>query len=120
MRKVLQRVRERNLKLNRDKCKFGVTEITYIGHVLGRDGLKADPNKTAAVVRMPRPENKKGVEHLIGFMTHLTKFMPNLLKVTAPLRAVLKDETPWHWDSVHEETFRRLKELATHAPVLKL
>ena len=34
LEKVLQRAKERNLKLNRDKCKFRSTQVPYIGHLL--------------------------------------------------------------------------------------
>lgn len=43
---VLQRARLRNLKLNKAKCQFRKNEINYIGHVLGKDGIKSDPRKT--------------------------------------------------------------------------
>jgi len=40
---VLDRCRERNLKLNRGKCHFRVSEVYYVGHVLSADGVKPDP-----------------------------------------------------------------------------
>ena len=43
--KVLDRARLRNLKLNKAKCQFKKQEITYLGHVLTKDGLKPDPKK---------------------------------------------------------------------------
>jgi hypothetical protein len=56
--KVLERAREYNLKLNRNKCKIRTTEIKYIGHVLSTDGLKADDEKVRAVVQLPPPQDK--------------------------------------------------------------
>ena len=44
--KVLDRACLRNLKLNKAKCQFKKQEITYLGHVLTKDGLKPDPKKT--------------------------------------------------------------------------
>ncbi len=37
--KVLQKVREYNIKLNKSKCKIGVTELKYCGHIISETGL---------------------------------------------------------------------------------
>ena len=41
---VLQRCEKVNLTLNDDKCKFGLTEVTYIGHVLTPEGVHPNPD----------------------------------------------------------------------------
>ena len=40
LRQVLDRCRERNLTLNKEKCRFLVSEVSYVGHVLSADGVK--------------------------------------------------------------------------------
>lgn len=54
---LLQRAREWNLKLNKDKRKIRTSEIKYIGHALSADGLKPDEDEMRAVVQRPSPEN---------------------------------------------------------------
>ena len=54
---VLERARHRNLKLNKSKCQIKKYAITYIGHILSKDGLKPDPKKTEAIINIPCPEN---------------------------------------------------------------
>ena len=60
---LLQRAREQNLKLNKAKLKLCLSEVSYMGHRLSKDGLSPDPMKTKAIQEMPRPENKKAVEY---------------------------------------------------------
>ena len=55
---VLERARHRNLKLNKTKCQIRKDAITYIGHILSKDGLKPDPKKTEAITNMPCPQNR--------------------------------------------------------------
>ena len=43
--KVLQRARQRNLKLNKEKSLIKCDQISYVGHLIGKDGLKPDPKK---------------------------------------------------------------------------
>ena len=86
--KVLERAREYNLKLNRNKCKIRTTEIKYIGHVLSTDGLKADDEKVRAVVQLPPPQDKQELMRFMGMIQYLAKFIPNLSEVSAPLLTV--------------------------------
>ena len=59
---VLKRCENIHLTLNKEKCKFAVTEVTYIGHKLTSQGVHADPEKVKAIIEMPSPSDKKGVE----------------------------------------------------------
>ena len=58
---VLKRARNRNLKLN-NKCQIKKDAITYIGHILSKDGVKPDPKKIEAIVNMPCPESRRASE----------------------------------------------------------
>ena len=46
---TLEILRRNQLYAKRSKCEFGRTELTFLGHVLSKDGVKVDPRKTAAV-----------------------------------------------------------------------
>ena len=50
---LLNRLQERNVKLNPDKIKFKTESVPYIGHLITSEGLKSDPLKTEAIVKMP-------------------------------------------------------------------
>jgi uncharacterized protein with PIN domain len=54
---VLQRLREKNLTLNRDKCEFCKTELKFMGHILSKDGIKIDDAKVRAVRDAEPPTN---------------------------------------------------------------
>ena len=117
--KVLERAREYNLKLNRNKCKIRTTEIKYIGHVLSTDGLKADDEKVRAVVQLPPPQDKQELMRFMGMIQYLAKFIPNLSEVSAPLRKLLENDTAWHWEEEQKQSYEQLKKLVTNAPTLK-
>lgn len=116
---VLQRARHRGLKLNKAKCQFRQQEISYIGHILSKDGIKPDPRKTEVITQMAPPQNKEEVQRFLGMLTYLAKFIPNLSQIAAPLRVLLEKDTQWHWQDEQVQSFKALKQLATEAPVLK-
>ncbi|MES9883587.1 MAG: RNase H-like domain-containing protein [Sedimenticola sp.] len=118
LRNVMTRARESGIKLNADKCKIGMTEVPYFGHVISSEGLKPDPNKVKAIKDMPTPQNRKELETICGMINYLTKFGPNLSELTAPLRDLLKQDVEFSWDSPQEEAFDKIKSVITQSPVL--
>ena len=100
--KLLQRARDCNLKLNPDKSRIRKTEVLYIGHVLTGNRVKPDASKLEAITKMPAPEDKHGVQRLLGMVNYVAKFAPNVSEKTAPLLELLKKDVAWHWTERHE------------------
>ncbi len=119
LHKVIQRATSYNLSLNFDKCHIKQSAVPYVGHLITAEGLKADPAKIEAVKSMPAPINKDGVRRFLGFVTYLSKFLPNLSEVDAPLRQLLKTDVKYVWQPAQQQAFDKLKDLCTQSPVLK-
>ena len=73
------------MKLNKEKAELRKTEISFLVHLVTSDGLKIDPDKVAAVMKMPKLENVEGVRRSCGFLNYLSKFLPKLSDVLSPL-----------------------------------
>ena len=119
LRQVLDCCRESNLKLNREKCHFRVSEVHYVGHVLSADGIKPDPEKVEAIIAMPIPANREDLQRFLGVVTYLSKFIPNKSQKSAPLRQLLQKDVEWSWGQVEDDKFVCLKTSISSAPVLK-
>ena len=119
LKKLLDRARENNLKLNRKKLKLHLTEVRHMGHILTSTGVRADPMKIKAIVEMPRPQDKKAVERLLGTVQYLSRFLPKLSDVSKPLRQLTEKEVVFTWQQQLEEAFTHIKNLVTSSPVLK-
>ena len=81
---LMERCRAKHLKLIKDKMKFRQSQVKFIGHTITTEGLKADPAKVKAVLEMPHPTDVAGVRRFIGFVTYLTKFLPNSATSVSP------------------------------------
>ena len=99
---LLEHCREKNIKLNPKTLELRKQEVPYIGHLLSPNGLKPDPNKVKAILKMPTPAHKQSLQRLLGMITYLGKFLPHLSDVTEPLRRLLDRDVEWHWDDAHE------------------
>ena len=119
LRALLQRCREKGIKLNKQKLKLNRDITIFCGHELTRNGVKADRRKVEAITRMTPPTDRAGVQRLVGMATYLSKFCPNFSSVTAPIRELLKRENDFCWrPDVHGVAFEKLKSLLSNAPVL--
>ncbi|XP_021340039.1 uncharacterized protein LOC110441256 [Mizuhopecten yessoensis] len=119
LQRALDRCQEIGLTLNKEKCKFRQTEVSYIGHRLTQQGVHPDPSKIEAVKDMPQPIDKKGEERLLGFVNYLSKFILNMSTVTEPIRRLLKSDVEFEWTKPQEEAFKEIKKIITRKPELK-
>ena len=118
IQKVMNRAKEKNIMFNAEKVQFKVDEVKYMGGIIGKEGLKADPDKIRAINEMPTPEDKKGVERLLGTINFLSPFIPNMSELTALLRELLKREVMFKWDKQHDDALNKIKSVLTMEPVL--
>ena len=85
-------------KLNEEKIELKKTSIPYIGHILTSEGVKADPSKIEAILKMDRPGDVAGVRRIMGTVNYLAKFLPRLSEVSEPLRQLTKKDSKFSWN----------------------
>lgn len=115
---LFRRCREVGIKLNREKMELKRDSVSFLGHIISKDGLRADPEKVKEIVEMPPPENVADLRHFLGCTAYVAKFIPNASALTAPLNNLLKIDVPWNWSESQDVSFRKIKTLLTSAPVL--
>ena len=76
-RMLLERMREKNLTLHRDKCEFNKSKLRYMGHILSDEGLKIDAIKVKAVSETKKPTNANESRSFLGLVGFLSKFIRN-------------------------------------------
>ena len=117
--KLLKRARSCNVKFNQQKIQWKVSEVSYMGHVVTAEGLRPDVAKVHAVTNLPIPTSKADLQRALGVFNYLSRFVPNMSTITAPLRDFLKKDVQWQWHPDHEAAFNTLKQAISQAPVLK-
>ena len=116
---LLDRARSMNLKLNKKKLKSRLDQVTYMGHSFTSEGLRPDPMKVEAIVSMPRPDDKRAVQRLLGCVNYLSRFIPTFSEVSEPLRKLTEKSALFVWESQQEEAFQSIKHMISSTPVLK-
>ena len=68
---------------------------------------------------MPKPEDKKALQRLLGMVKYLTQYIPSESDITSPLRELLKEYTQWIWQPEHDRALQQIKGALTSKPVLR-
>ena len=118
LRAFLCRAAERNLRLNPEKFRFKVEEVKWMGHILSSQGLKCDPARISAIAEFPVPTSVPELKRFLGMVGYLSRFLPNISAVLAPLRQLTQRTVAWYWSESCQRAFERVIGLLTSAPVL--
>ena len=89
---MLDRIKTAGVLLNKVKCKFSVSSVKFLGHIVNKDGIKADPGKMAAILNIKPPQNISELRRFMGLANQLGKFSCHLAHLTHPLRELLSSK----------------------------
>jgi hypothetical protein len=120
LRLVLQCLREHKLYGKLSKCSFYQSKIHYLGHVISGEGIAMDPAKVEAIMEWPAPMNVTEVHSFMGLAGYYRRFVEGFSKIANPITELQKKNKKFVWTEKCTEAFRRLKELLTTTPILKV
>ena len=116
---VLEKLREARLYAKLEKCEFSVSETKFLGVIIGRDGMRMDPDKVQTIVEWDTPSCVNDVQGFIGFGNFYRRFIRDFSKIIAPLVHLTKKNVPFSWTPACQQSFERLKHAFVTAPILK-
>ena len=119
IRTVFEKLRDAKLSMKLSKCHFFAKEIQYLGHILGKEGIKPIPAKTEAIKIMHPPVNPKQVHAFLGLVGYYRKFIRNFIKIVKPLTMLTQMDIKFEWKEIHQDSFMKLKEAIIQAPILQ-
>jgi hypothetical protein len=111
-------LRAKGVKLNPEKCVFGVPRGMLLGFVVSERGIEANPEKIAAITNMGPIKDLKGVQRVMGCLAALSRFISRLGEKGLPLYRLLRKSERFTWTPEAKEALRNLKALLTNAPIL--
>jgi len=116
---VLTALTEAGLRLNPEKCSFGVDSIVYLGHEVNHQGIRPDPGKMEAVANFPVPFDVRSLRSYLGLVSFYRRFVVGFARQATPLYDLLKkDVIGWPWGPEQQAAFQALKDAVIAAPTL--
>jgi hypothetical protein len=111
-------LKAKNIKLNPEKCVFGVPRGMILGFIISERGIEANPEKIAAITKMSPIHDLKGVQRVIGCLAALSRFISRLGKKALPLYHLLKKLKHFSWTLEAEEALTKLKAILSNSSIL--
>ncbi len=118
LKSVLNRLKQNNLTLNSKKCQFARTRTEFFGFIFNASGMQADPKKMQAIVESAAPKSGAEVRSFLGMITYISRFIPNLATIAAPLRELTKKNQSWKWGEPEQTSFDTLKDIIMKQEVM--
>jgi hypothetical protein len=118
LKRVFEQTRKYNMRLNPEKCTFGVQAGKFLGFYLTERGIEANLDKCRAFTELPTPHSNKCIQTLNGMLTALSRFVAKSAQHALPFFKLLRKETKFDWIEECENALRHLKETLSAPPVL--
>ena len=120
LRIVLQTLRTHQLYAKLSKCEFWLNSVSFLGHMISKEGVQVDPKKVEAVSNWPRPTNVTEIRSFLGMAGYYRRFVKDFSRIAAPLTKLTRKDVKYDWVDACQKSFEELKDRLTSAPVLAL
>jgi ribonuclease HI len=118
LRKLFQRLKKYQLRLNPNKCAFGVTSGKLLGFIFSGKGIEIDPAKVQAIRSMPAPKTEKEIRSFLGRINYIARFIAQLTATCEPLFKLLRKDVKIKWTEDCQKAFDKIKEYLLNPPIL--
>lgn len=115
---IFKALREANLTVRLEKCRFLDKEVDFLGFQVSKEGVKPGELKANCVKDFPSPCNVHEVRRFLGLASFFRRFMKNFALVASPISELLKKGVEFKWSERCQEAFKKIKEALTSEPVV--
>ena len=120
LRTVLGLLRKHRLYAKPKKCDWLKSELAFLGHIVGVDGIKVDPAKIQVVKDFPVPRNLKELQQFLGLANYFRRFVQGYSARAKPLVSLTRKSAAFVWSAECQAAFDSLKQYLMEAPVLAM
>src|SRR3954467_13181543 len=111
LRETFANLHTYKIKLNPEKCVFGVPAGKLLGFLVSERGIECNPEKIAAIEQMSKPRNLKDVQKFTGCLASLNRFLSRLVEKAIPLYQFMKKMDKFIWTPQADEAFKDLQRM---------
>ncbi|GAU49605.1 hypothetical protein TSUD_407700 [Trifolium subterraneum] len=116
--KMFQRLRKYRLRLNPNKCTFGVRSKKLLGFIVSQKGIEVDPDKVRVIREMPAPQTEKQVRGFLGRLNYISRFISHMTTTCGPIFKLLRKNQGIVWTEDCQKAFDSIKEYLIEPPIL--
>ena len=127
---LFTRLAEYGIIIGPEKCQFGTTELSFLGHHVCSEGISPLPSAVEAIVNFARPEKQRALRRYLGMVNYYHRFIPHCAAMLTPLNNLLTEANEGHtrlspksnfelkWDEGADSAFMESKQILSKATLL--
>ena len=115
---VLDKIASHGLKVSPKKCHLFQEKVSFLGHIVSRDGIATDPMKIETIKTWPIPKNIKGVRSFLGTCSYYRRFIKDFATIAKPLHRLTEKSLRFEWTNECDKSFHELKLALMSSPIL--
>ena len=121
LKAVFHAFRTYDLTLNPTKCRLGMVEVEYVGHIINHDGLSFSTKKREEVLNFPFPKTHKNMKQFLGLVNYFRDHVKNHSTEVQPLQDMVGKYDKMKilkWTPELEAVFIKVRGLVSSCPSL--
>jgi len=87
---TMEKLGEKRMFAKLKKCEFWLEEVSFLGHVVSKNGLAVDSSKVQAVVEWERPTSVREIRSFLGLAGYYRRFIEGFSSLSGPLTALTR------------------------------
>ena len=118
--KTLECKTKHGLKMNPNKCAFGVSAGQFLGFIVHERGIEVGQKSVKAIDEAVPPTTKTELQSLLGKINFIRRFISNLSEWILPFSPLLKlkNDQEFKCGDIQQRAFEQIKEYMKCPPVL--
>ncbi|XP_049886625.1 uncharacterized protein K02A2.6-like [Pectinophora gossypiella] len=124
VKKVMSVLKDNNVLVKEDKCSFGMSKVSFLGHELSAEGVRPLEKYISTIKEFRAPKTTGELRSFLGLINFVSKWIPNYATATEPLKTLLRNKNGErtditdHWGLEQQRCFDSLKDIMTNIPSL--
>ncbi|KAJ0466689.1 putative nucleotidyltransferase, Ribonuclease H [Helianthus annuus] len=106
LRLILELLRKKQLYAKFSKCDFLLREVHFLGHVVNKDRIHADPSKVESIKNWPAPRTPTEIRQFLGLAGYYRRFIKDFSKIAQPLTSLTQKGVTYRWGEAQESSFQ--------------
>ncbi|CAG8857104.1 39323_t:CDS:1, partial [Gigaspora margarita] len=103
IQKIFNLIKNANLRINPEKYHFCTNEMQFLGHIVGIEEIKPDPQKVNKLDKLSLPKNISQLRAFLGLASYYCRFIEGFSKKAGPLFKLLKKDEEFKWDEPQQK-----------------
>ncbi|RVX04718.1 Retrovirus-related Pol polyprotein from transposon 17.6 [Vitis vinifera] len=113
-------LKDKQLYAKLKKCGFWLDKVSFLGHVVTKNGISIDLGKVDAVSNWMRPNTVIEIQSFLGLASYYKRFIDGFFKIALPMTKLTQKMVKFEWSNDCERSFQELKNILVTTSILTI